>query len=103
MKKSSLTQLTTVAYLLLATSTCFAAGSGMPWESPLNQVLDSFTGNVAKACGVIAIGLVGIGIAFSEGGGFMRKILNIAFGLTILFSASTFFLDFFGFAGGIRF
>lgn len=103
MKKRKLTQLATASFLLLATSNCFAAGSGMPWETPLNRILDSITGPVVKALGVISIVLVGVAIASSEGGGFMRKVLSVVMGLCIAFSASTFFLDFFGYTSGLGF
>src|SRR5690242_16031672 len=51
----------------------YAAGTGMPWEQPLQQVLDSITGPVARAAAVIAIVISGCGIMFSEGGGGVRK------------------------------
>jgi type IV secretion system protein VirB2 len=38
----------------------------------------------------------------SENGSSMRRALSILFGLCIAFAASTFFLDFFGFAGGLE-
>lgn len=81
----------------------YAAGSGLPWESPLQRILDSISGPVAKVLGVIAIVITGLGLAFGEGGGLMRKILSIVFGLSIAFSASSFALSFFGFAGGCAF
>jgi len=40
-----------------------------PVEGPLNQVLASFTGPVAKALCILAIVVIGFGFAFSEGGG----------------------------------
>lgn len=80
-----------------------AAGSGLPWEGPLQRILDSIAGPVAKVVGVIAIVVTGLGLAFGEGGGLMRKILSIVFGLSIAFSASSFALSFFGFAGGCTF
>jgi type IV secretory pathway VirB2 component (pilin) len=80
-----------------------AAGAGMPWETPLNNFLTSLTGPVAKIVGVAAIVITGLGIAFSEGGSGMRKIITVAFGLTIAFSATTFFLPLFGYAGGAAF
>lgn len=80
-----------------------AAGSGLPWEGPLQRILDSIAGPVAKVVGVIAIVVTGLGLAFGEGGGLMRKILSIVFGLSIAFSASSFALSFFGFAGGCAF
>ncbi len=77
-----------------------AAGSGMPWETPLQAVVDSITGPVARAAAVIAIVLAGITIIFSEGGGGVRKLAFVGLGIAIMFAAVSFFLDFFGFAGG---
>jgi type IV secretory pathway VirB2 component (pilin) len=78
------------------------AGGGMPWEQPLQQVLTSVSGPVAQTLGVIAIIVFGLGMAFSDGGG-LRTGLGILFGLAIAYSASTFFMTFFGFAGGAVF
>jgi len=80
-----------------------ASGSGMPWEGPLQNILDSLTGPVAKIAGVAAIAMTGLALAFGEGGGLMRKILGIVFGLSIAFSASTFGISFFGYSGGCGF
>jgi type IV secretion system protein VirB2 len=81
----------------------FGAGSGMPWETPLTNFLTSLTGPVAKIVGVAAVVIAGLGIAFSEGGSGMRRIITVVFGLTIAFSATTFFLPLFGYAGGVAF
>jgi type IV secretory pathway VirB2 component (pilin) len=78
----------------------WAAGSGMPWEGPLEQVVDSITGPVARAAAVIAIVVAGVTIIFSEGGGGIRKLAFVGLGIAIMFAAVSFFLDFFGFAGG---
>jgi len=96
--------------LLAATATCgllvageaLAGGSGMPWEGPLQQVVESITGPVVQAAAVIAVVIFGAGVAMSEGGSSMRRGVGILFGLSIAFAASTFFLDFFGFAGGVE-
>lgn len=90
--------LTTCA--LAASGPAFAGGSGMPWEGPLQQVVESVTGPVVQAAAVVAVVIFGAAIAMSESGGAMRRGLGILFGLSIAFAASTFFLDFFGFAGG---
>ena len=79
------------------------AGAGMPWETPLNNLLDSLTGPVAKIIGVAAVVITGLGISFSEGGSGMRKLVTVAFGLTIAFSATTWALPLFGYAGGAAF
>lgn len=91
---------TSFMYLLLMGNTAFAAGSGMPWEGPLQQILDSVSGPVARTIGVAAIIVTGLGLAFGEGGGGMRRMLWVVFGLTIAFAATSFFLSFFGFSAG---
>lgn len=95
--------LTVIAMLCLIPGSAFASGTGMPWEGPLTTILESITGPVAKIAGVVAICITGLALAFGEGGGLMRKILGIVFGLSIAFSASSFGLSFFGYGGGLGF
>ena len=76
------------------------AGAGLPWESQLDKISNSLSGPVAKAIGLIAMVICGIGIGLSEGGGGARKLLMIGLGLSIAFSARTFWLSFFGASGG---
>ncbi|WP_029416468.1 TrbC/VirB2 family protein [Brevundimonas bacteroides] len=85
---------------LLMAGPALAGGSGMPWEGPLQQIVESVTGPVVQAAAVVAVVVFGAGIAMSENGSSMRRGLGILFGLSIAFAAGTFFLDFFGFAGG---
>ena len=92
---------TAVCGLMLA-GPAFAGGSGMPWESPLQKIVQSVTGPVVQAAAVIAVVMFGGGVAMSETGSTLRRGLGILFGLSIAFAASTFFLDFFGFAGGVE-
>lgn len=77
-----------------------AAGSSMPWEEPLQQVLESIEGPVAKIVAVIIIIVTGLTLAFGDTGGGFRKLIQIVFGLSIAFAASSFFLSFFSFGGG---
>ena len=77
-----------------------AAGTGMPWEQPLQQVLDSVQGPVAKIVAVIIIIVTGLTLAFGETAGGFRRLIQIIFGLSIAFAASSFFLSFFSFGGG---
>lgn len=77
-----------------------AAGSGMPWEGPLTQILTSVEGPIAKIIGTMAIILAGLGLAFGDTGGGFRKLIQIVFGLSIAFTATSFFLSFFSFGGG---
>lgn len=77
-----------------------AAGSNMPWEAPLQSILDSITGPVAKIVGVIAITVTGLMWAFGDTSGGLRRGIQIVFGLSVAFTASSFFLTFFSFGGG---
>lgn len=80
-----------------------AAETGLPWEGPLEKILASLTGPVAKVLGVIAIVIAGFGIAFGESGGAMRRIFQIVLGLSIAFTASSLVVSLFGFSGGAIF
>ena len=78
-----------------------AAGSNMPWEAPLNSILQSIEGPVAKIIAVIIIIVTGLTLAFGDTSGGSRKLIQIVFGLSIAFAASSFFLSFFSFGGGV--
>lgn len=84
----------------LLTGVAYAAGSNMPWEQPLQQILDSVQGPVAKIIGVMIIIVTGLTLAFGETAGGFRRLIQIVFGLSIAFAASSFFLSFFSFGGG---
>ena len=88
------------AFVALATSPAYAAGSNMPWEAPLQSILDSIQGPVAKIIAVIVIIVTGLTLAFGDTSGGFRRLIQIVFGLSIAFAASSFFLTFFNFAGG---
>jgi len=77
-----------------------AAGTGMPWEQPLQKILDSVQGPVAKIIAVIVIITTGLTLAFGDTAGGFRRLIQIVFGLSIAFAASSFFLSFFSFGGG---
>ena len=84
----------------LAMPSAHAAGSSMPWEQPLQAILDSVQGPVAKIVAVIIIIVTGLSLAFGDTSGGFRRLIQIVFGLSIAFAASSFFLTFFSFAGG---
>jgi len=88
------------ASLFVATVPALAAGSNMPWEQPLNQILQSIEGPVTKVIAVLVIIMTGLSLAFGDGGGGFRRLIQIVFGLSIAFAASSFFLSFFSFGGG---
>jgi type IV secretion system protein VirB2 len=88
------------ALMLCVASTAHAAGSSMPWEGPLQSILDSIQGPVARIVAVIIIIATGLALAFGDTSGGFRKLVQIVFGLSVAFAASSFFLSFFSFSGG---
>jgi type IV secretion system protein VirB2 len=91
----------TLACVLLITAVpAHASGSSMPWEAPLQKILDSIEGPVSKIVAVIIIISTGLALAFGDTAGGFRKLIQIVFGLSIAFAASSFFLSFFSFGGG---
>jgi len=86
--------------LNIVTSPAYAAGSNMPWEAPLQKILESIQGPVAKIIAVMIIIITGLTLAFGDTSGGARKLIQIVFGLSIAFAASSFFLSFFSFGGG---
>jgi type IV secretion system protein TrbC len=85
---------------VMMTPAAHAAGSSMPWEAPLQKILDSVEGPVAKILAVIIIIVTGLTLAFGDTSGGFRRLIQIVFGLSIAFAASSFFLSFFSFGGG---
>src|SRR5262249_48193569 len=92
--------LVAVSFVACATTPARAAGSNMPWEQPLQQILQSIEGPVAKIMAVIIIIVTGLTLAFGDTSGGFRRLGQIGFGLSIAFAASSFFLSVFSFAGG---
>ena len=89
-----------IAVASLITAPAYASGSSMPWEQPLTQILNSIQGPVAKIVAVIIIIVTGLTLAFGDTAGGFRRLIQIVFGLSIAFAASSFFLSFFSFGGG---
>ena len=88
------------ALMLCLALPAHAAGSSMPWEGPLTSILESIQGPVARIVAVIIIISTGLALAFGDTSGGFRKLIQIVFGLSIAFAASSFFLSFFSFSGG---
>ena len=89
-----------LAVAVVAASPALAGGSSMPWEAPLQSILESIEGPVAKIIAVMIIIVTGLTLAFGDTSGGARRLIQIVFGLSIAFAASSFFLSFFSFGGG---
>jgi len=99
-RRSALLAGAVIGFGIMLAGKAQASGTGMPWEQPLQQVLDSVQGPVAKILAVIIIIMTGLTLAFGETAGGFRRLIQIIFGLSIAFAASSFFLSFFSFGGG---
>lgn len=108
-RPSPLTRLNTlilgasVALVLACPALAGTTGTAMPWETPLQNIQESLSGPVAKAIGIIAIVMTGLGLAVAESGSIVRKGIGIVFGLAIAFTATTFMTSFFNVTAGAVF
>ena len=99
-RRTMATATAAVTINLILIPAAHASGSSMPWEQPLQQILQSIEGPVAKIIAVIIIITTGLTLAFGDTSGGFRRLIQIVFGLSIAFAASSFFLSFFSFGGG---
>ena len=81
---------------MLCVSTFAFADDSLPWEGPLQKILESLTGPVARILGVIAIVIAGFGIAFGEAGSGIRRLFQVILGLSIVYSAAALIMNLFG-------
>ena len=66
-----------VAASMMLAPAAYASGSSMPWEQPLQQILQSIEGPVAKIVAVIIIIATGLGLAFGDTSGGLSPIAGI--------------------------
>ena len=96
MKKNKLLLLT--VFLILATG-AMASATNMLWEGPLDKLLKSLTGPVARTVIILALAGTGGTLAFGETPSAIKRMLQIVFGATIIFAAGSWGPTFFGFTG----
>jgi type IV secretory pathway VirB2 component (pilin) len=72
--RRTIATLAAVAFvILIARARRPCSGSSMPWEAPLQSILQSIEGPVAKIIAVIIIIVTGLTLAFGDtSGGFRR-------------------------------
>jgi type IV secretion system protein VirB2 len=102
--KMSARRVYTTLVLFLFAPAVFASASSttpMPWEGPLQAIMNSISGPVAKICGVIAIVIAGLGIAFGESGSGVRRLFQVVMGLAIAFTAASIVATLFQPTGGV--
>jgi len=92
-----------VLIIILFPLNAWATSTGMPWEGPMNQILNSLTGPWLRFGSVVSIMSAGLALALGETSGFLKKMIMLVLGLSIACAASGWGLSFFGFAGGFNF
>ena len=86
--------ITVYSFVLLIPTQLFAAG--LPWEKPIDRIVDSLTGPVVRGAAMVAVVTTGVVLAFGEGGGFFRRAVSVVFGLSIATTAASLVATFFG-------
>src|SRR3546814_19426424 len=74
-----------IGFALLVTTRVQAAGSGMPWEAPLQQVLESVQVPVAKIVAVFIIIVTGLTLTFGKTAVGFRSLIHIVFCFSLAF------------------
>jgi type IV secretory pathway VirB2 component (pilin) len=82
----------TALFLLMGAEPAFAtpAGTAMPWDTPLTNLLNNLQGTVARIAVTVAIVLTGLVFAFGEAGSGLRRVAAIALGGALALGALTF-------------
>ncbi|MCS4309495.1 type IV secretion system protein VirB2 [Rheinheimera pacifica] len=101
MKMSTILKFTGLVVIALVSVDVLAANAGMPWEGPLDRIVRSVQGPVAKGIGVVALTGTGLGVAMGLGGDIVQKGAKVGLGLSIAYGAVTWGLPLFGFGNGL--
>lgn len=79
-----------------------AGGGGLPWEGPLQTVVNSLTGPVALAISILAMAAAGGALVFGgELGEFTRKIIMLVLAISFLVAGGAFMSTLFGVGGAL--
>lgn len=78
--------------------TAGGGGSGLPWETALQKLVDSFTGPVMQAVLILAIVALGFAVMWSEGP-VLRRAFGLLLGGAIAAAAVSIALTLFGVSG----
>ncbi len=66
------------------------AGPAMPWDTPLQTILNSLSGTVAHILITVAVITTGLVFAFTEHGAGARRLFGVAFGGALALAALSF-------------
>ena len=87
-------RVTVVATLLaIASGRAWATGPTMPWDGPLDNLLNNLSGPTARALVLVAIVATGLLWAFTRNEEGLKRLGQIAFGGAIAMGAVTLFAN----------
>lgn len=100
--KRSSQQLMLSASVGLCSFAANASSTGLPWESPLERIVDSITGPVAFGGSVLGIVVAGLSLVFGgEMDGFVQKIMILALVVSVIVGAVNLLTMLFGVSGAL--
>lgn len=71
--------------LTLVAGPGWAGGTAMPWDGPLDRIVDNLTGPFALAVGVLGLVVLAVRILFGEQfGQFARSIINVIIAIAMI-------------------
>ena len=74
-----------LAAMVSAGSPAWAGGATMPWDGPLDRLVDNLTGPFALAVGVLGLVVLAVRILFGEQfGQFARSIINVVIAVAMI-------------------
>jgi type IV secretion system protein VirB2 len=76
--------------VLVAEAAAATSGPTMPWDGPLQTILNSLSGTVAHVLITVAVIVTGLVFAFTEHGSGARRLFGVAFGGAIALGALSF-------------
>jgi type IV secretion system protein VirB2 len=77
-------------FVFAAQASAATSGPGMPWDGPLQTILNSLSGTVAHVLITVAVIVTGLVFAFTEHGSGARRLFGVAFGGAIALGALSF-------------
>jgi type IV secretion system protein TrbC len=75
---------------LAARAGAATSGPSMPWDGPLQTILQSLSGTVAHVLITVAVIVTGLVFAFTEHGSGARRLFGVAFGGALALGALSF-------------
>ncbi|HIF5677628.1 TrbC/VirB2 family protein [Vibrio parahaemolyticus] len=79
-----------------------ASSTGLPWESPLERIVDSITGPVAFGASALGIVAASVGLIFGgEMDGFVRTLMMIGLVVAVIVGAVNLLTMLFGVSGAL--